>query len=248
MHKQRKSALAINEFNLLVGRIISRKYEIVSKLGSGWEGEVYKVRERNTGIERAAKLFFPHRNIRNKTSKFYAKKLHHLRNCSIVIQYHTEEQITYRNTPITVLVSEYVEGDLFSNFLKKQPGKRLSPFQALHLLHALTKGIEEIHNLREYHGDLHPENIIVKRYGLSFDLKLLDMFHWSTPKKQNIQDDICDLIRIFYDALGGAKRYYRHPLQVKAICCGLKRSLILKKFKTTKHLRAHLETLRWTSE
>lgn len=246
MHKQRKSALAINEFNLLMGRIISRKYEIVSKLGSGWEGEVYKVRERNTGIERAAKLFFPHRNIHNKTAKFYAKKLHHLRNCSIVIQYHTEEQITYLKTPITVLVSEYVEGELFSNFLKKQPGKRLSPFQALHLLHALTKGIEEIHNLKEYHGDLHPENIIVRRFGLSFDLKLLDMFHWSAPKRQNIQDDICDLIRIFYDALGGAKRYTKHPPQVKAICCGLKRSLILKKFKTTKQLREYLETLRWT--
>jgi serine/threonine protein kinase len=239
--------LSIDTFNLAEGRILARKYEVVSKLGSGWEGEVYKIRELNTGVERAAKLFFPHRNLRNKTSKFYAIKLHQLRHCSIVIQYHTEEQIIYRKTPITVLISEYVEGELFSSFLKKQPRKRLNPFQSLHLLHALTKGIEEIHNLREYHGDLHPENIIVRRYGLSFDLKLLDMFHWSTPKKQNIQDDICDLIRIFYDALGGAKRYSQQPLQVKAICCGLKRSLILKKFKTTKQLREHLETMKWTS-
>lgn len=242
-----KRTVSIDTFNLLEGRILAGKYEVISKLGSGWEGEVYKIRERNTGIERAAKLFFPHRNIRNKTSKFYAKKLHQLRHCSIVIQYHTEEQISYLKTPITVLVSEYVEGELFSNFLKKQPGKRLRPFQALHLLHSLTKGIEEIHKLGEYHGDLHPENIIVRRYGLSFDLKLLDMFHWSTPKRQNIQDDICDLIRIFYDALGGAQRYPKHPPPVKTICCGLKRSLILKKFKTTKQLREHLETLRWTS-
>lgn len=243
----RKKENSIDSFNLSEGRILARKYEVISNLGSGWEGEVYKIRERNTGIERAAKLFFPHRNIRNKTSQFYAKKLHQLRHCSIVIQYHTEEQIIYRKTPITVLVSEYVEGELFSNFLKKQPGKHLSPFQSLHLLHALTKGIEQIHNLKEYHGDLHPENIIVRRYGLSFDLKLLDMFHWSTPKRQNIQDDICDLIRIFYDALGGARLYNKHPQPVKTICCGLKRSLILKKFKTTKQLREHLETLRWAS-
>jgi serine/threonine protein kinase len=242
-----KKKLSIDTFNLSEGRILARKYEVISHLGSGWQGEVYKIRERNTGIERAAKLFFPHRNIHNKTSKFYAKKLHQLRHCPIVIQYHTEEQIIYRKIPITVLVSEYVEGELFSSFLKKQPGKRLSPFQSLHLLHALTKGIEQIHKLGEYHGDLHPENIIIRRYGLSFDLKLLDMFHWSTPKKQNIQDDICDLIRIFYDALGGAMRYNKNPLPVKAICCGLKRSLILKKFKTTKQLREHLETLSWTS-
>jgi len=241
-----KRRLGIDTFSLAEGRIVARKYEVVCKLGSGWEGEVYKIRERTTGIERAAKLFFPHRNPGNKTSKFYAKKLHRLRHCSIVIQYHTEEHITYYKTPVTVLVSEYVEGDLLSNFLKQQPGKRFSPFQAIHLLHALTKGIEEIHKLGEYHGDLHPENIIVRRYGLSFDLKLLDMFHWSGPKKQNMQEDICDLIRIFYDVLGGARYYAQQPQQIKKICCGLKRSLLLKKFKTTKQLREHLETLRWT--
>ena len=74
-----KKTLPIDTFNLSEGRILARKYEVISHLGSGWEGEVYKIRERNTGIERAAKLFFPHRNIRNKTSKFYAKKLHQLR-------------------------------------------------------------------------------------------------------------------------------------------------------------------------
>ena len=245
MKKDSKKELSIDSFNFLQGRSLTRKYEIVCKLGSGWEGEVYKIRERRTGIERAAKLFYPHRNPYNKTSKFYAKKLHKLRNCSMVIQYHTEEQITYRKIPITVLVSEYVEGELLSDFLYRQPGKRLSSFQALHLLYALAVGIEEIHHLREYHGDLHTDNIIVCRYGLGFDLKLLDMFHWSATKKQNIQDDICDLIRIFYDAIGGAKHYAKQSPPVKHICCGLKRSLILKKFRTAAQLREHLETMRW---
>jgi serine/threonine protein kinase len=146
---------------------------------------------------------------------------------------------------VTVLISEYIEGELLSNFLKYQPGSRLSPFQAIHLLHALTKGIEEIHSLGEYHGDLHSNNIIVRRYGLGFDLKLVDIFHWSTPKKQNIQEDICDLIRIFYDALGGAKHYTKQPQPVKTICCGLKRSLILSRFRTAAQLRKYLETMRW---
>src|SRR5690606_25637476 len=147
--------------------------------------------------------FFPQRNPKSRISRFYAQKLHTLRHCPIVIQYHTEETITFRRTPITVLVSEYVEGELLSACLKRQPGTRLSPFQAVHLLHALAVGMEGIHHLGEYHGDLHPDNIIVSRYGLSFDLKVLDMFHWSHPKRVNIQDDICDLIRLFYDALGG---------------------------------------------
>ncbi len=59
--------------------------------------------------------FFPQRNIRNKTSNFYSRKLHKLRHCPIVIKYYTEESIKYRGATITVLVSEYVEGVLLSD-------------------------------------------------------------------------------------------------------------------------------------
>ena len=45
----------INAFDLTAGRKIAGKYEVLSLLGAGWEGEVYKIREIRTGIERAAK-------------------------------------------------------------------------------------------------------------------------------------------------------------------------------------------------
>jgi hypothetical protein len=35
------------------------------------------------------------------------------------------------------------------------------------------------------------------------------------------------------------------PAPVKHICCGLKRSLILKRFPTVVHLRQHLENMSW---
>ncbi|UCE17848.1 MAG: protein kinase [Gemmatimonadota bacterium] len=235
----------ITDFDLPPGYELAGKYQIISKLGSGWEGEVYKIREMRTGIDRAAKLFFPQRNIGNRTAKRYAKKLHKLRHCSILIQYHTEELIRYRKVPVTVLVSEYVEGELLSDFLKRHPGHRLQPFEALHLLHSLTKGMEEIHLHNEYHGDLHLDNIIVRRFGLAFDLKLIDLFHWEGSKSENRQTDICFLIRVFYDTLGGARHYQRHPEAVKYICSGLKQSIILKKFRTMTQLRKHLETMEW---
>jgi len=235
----------VKEFNFLPGRMLAGKYEVVSKLGAGWEGEVYLIRENGTGIERTAKFFFPHRNIKDRSSKFYAKKLHKLRHCPIVIQYHTHDTITYRRSPITLLVSEFVEGEILSQFLLRQPGKRLQPFQALHLLHSLASGIECIHRLGDYHGDLHTDNIIVRRYGLSFDLKLIDMFRWDTPTAQNMHDDVIDLIHIFYEALGGQKHYAKQPKQIKAICCGLKRTLILKKFRKAGKLREYLETMNW---
>ena len=236
----------INAFNLASGRVLARKYEVIDLLGAGWEGEVYLIRELATGIERTAKIFFPHRNPRDKSTKFYATKLHKLRHCPIVIQYSAQDTIIVRGQPVTMLISEYVEGELLSQFINRQPGKRLTAFQSLHLLHALATGMQCIHAMHEYHGDLHSDNIIVQRFGLSFDLKLVDMFYAGRPTKQNIHDDTVDLVHIFYEALGGAKHYAKQPPEVKYICCGLKRSLILQKFKSAGQLRQHIETMEWS--
>lgn len=232
-------------FGFFPGRILARKYEVICLLGAGWEGEVYKINEIGTGIERAAKFFFPKRNIRDRASLFYAKKLHKLRHCPMLIQYHHRDTITYKGYPITFLVSDYVEGDLLSVFLSRLPGKRMTAFEGLHLLHALATGMECIHHQREYHGDLHDNNIMIRRYGIGFDVKLLDLYHLGGARPDNIHNDVCDLIRIFYDAIGGQKHYARQPPEIKGICNGLKRSLILKKFRTAGQLREYLETLEW---
>lgn len=233
----------IKSFSFQTGEILADKYEVIDLLGSGWEGEVYLVRERATGIERALKFLFPQRSQKRNPLKWYARKLHKLRSCPMLIQYHTQDRLQYREMLVDFLVSEYVEGVLLKDFIAEKPGGRLSPYEGLHLLYALSSGMETIHHMREYHGDLHLENVIVCKQGLSFELKLLDLYHWSAPKIENIQDDVCNLIRIFYDVTGGAKRYPNQPKFVKQICCGLKRSLILKKFKTAGQLRQYLELI-----
>lgn len=232
-------------FGFQPGNVLLGKYVILARLGAGWEGEVYLIRELRTGIERTAKFFFPHRNPQNRTLRYCAKKLHKLRHCPIVIQYHTQETISCGGVGVAFLVSDYVEGELLSRFLRRQHGRRLVPFAALHLLHALASGMEQIHAMNEYHGDLHSDNIIVRRYGLGFDLQLFDMFGWQGPRRANIQNDVVDLIKVFYEALGGRLHYARQPPEVKTICCGLKRSLILRKYRTAGELRVHLETLEW---
>lgn len=241
----KKKVIPIDSFDLSPGRVIARKYEIVSLLGTGWEGEVYNIVELSTGIERAAKFFYPQRNIRNKTAIHYATKLHRLRHCPIIMQYHTQETFIFRRIPITVMISEYIKGQLLSEFIKHQPGKRLIPFQAIHFLYSLVQGLEPIHHLGEYHGDLHEDNIIISRYGLGFELKLLDTFYWPQSRKLNIQQDLIDAIKIFYDLLGGQRLYARQPKAIKYICSGLKHGIILRKFKNASQLREHLESLNW---
>lgn len=233
------------QFNLRAGERLAGRYEVVSMLGSGWEGEVYLIRETTTGIERAAKLFFPQRNRGNRTARNYALKLHKLRHCNILIQYLNQDILQLPDRPVTLLVSEFVEGEVLGDMLKRQPGKRLNSFEALHLLYALSRGMADVHLAREYHGDLHTDNIIVRRYGLGFEVKVIDLFSHPMPKRELIKEDVCDLIRVFYDSLGGAKHYSRLPPEVKQICCGLKRSLILKKYRNASQLRDYLEKIEW---
>lgn len=242
-----KDMKKIQSFNFETGKIILNKYEIIRKLGAGWEGEVYLLKEKKTGIQKAGKFFFPHQNKNDAAVIRYAKKLNKLRHCPIIIHYLSQDKIIFKKQTITFLTSEFVEGELLSSFLKRQTGKRLGPFQALHLLYSLVQGIEDIHREKEYHGDLHPDNIMIKRFGLKFELKLLDLFNWDRDfsKPENMKDDICDMIKIFYEVLGGQKHYSKQPQIVKNICCGLKKSLILKKFRTARKLKDYLEHFEW---
>ncbi|HEX7047463.1 MAG TPA: protein kinase [Gammaproteobacteria bacterium] len=232
-------------FDFKPGRRLANKYEVEALLGKGWEGEVYRVRELATGIKRAAKFYYPERNVGDKAITYYAKKLDKLRRCNILIPYLTHDQVQFRKHNVRFLVSEFVEGMVLTEFLKAQPGKRLTPFEGLHLLHTLVSGMEQVHQLKDYHGDLHSGNIIVGRYGIGFSVKLIDIYRWHGPTRENITEDVYDIIRIFYDVLGGRARYSTHRPEIKAICCGLRRDLIKKKFRTAGQLRAYLENMEW---
>jgi serine/threonine protein kinase len=236
----------VDSFDLKPGRLIAGRYLVEGLLGSGWEGEVYRVTEARTGITRAAKVFYPQRNVKDRALRRYATKLDRLRKCSMVIQYHHSESFRHRGLPVTTLISELVEGRMLEDVVRARRGKRLTPFEALHLLYALVTGVEEIHLLREYHGDIHDRNVLVRRRGISFDAKLLDFYHWGRFTRENAQEDIVQLVRILYDAVGGRKRYASQPPEIKEICKGLRRDLILRDFPTASHLRRHLEAFGWS--
>jgi len=234
-----------DSYNLQQGRQLGNKYVIIGMLGEGYEGEVYRIRELTTGIDRAAKFFFPERNPKGKGALRYAKKHHKLRRCPVIVQYHHQDWTTIRKQKVSFLVSEYFEGELLSNFVNRHRGRRLPLLDALHILHAISSGIAQIHGLHEYHGDLHTDNIIVRRRGIHFDVKVIDLFDHGRYTRGRVFDDVCDLVRLLYDMLGGQKHYSRQPAVVKQICCGLKRSLIAKRFPTAGDLQKYLETFTW---
>lgn len=235
----------ITLFDFEDNKVLSSKYRVINKLGNGWEGEVYLVKELDTGIERGAKFFYPHRNPKNKTVNNYAKKLHKLRQCSSLIKYVTKESLQFKGTDITYLLSEFVEGDPLDVYVNSYYPNGMSFYQALHIFYAIVKAVEEIHCHREFHGDLHTDNIIVQRAGFRYELKLIDVFHVGHGQGGSIQEDIYLLCAILHEIIGGSKKYASQPYIIKSICCGLKHTLIRKRFKNATHLRVYLENTPW---
>jgi tRNA A-37 threonylcarbamoyl transferase component Bud32 len=233
------------QFDLEAGRRLAGKYRVEERIGDGWEGEVYRVTEEGTDIERAAKLFYPDRNPGGRAVRFYARKLEKLRSCSVLIRYCTRDTFRCRGEAITMLISEFAPGEVLPDFLKRQRGGRLAFFEALHLFYPLVRGLEEIHQAGEYHGDVHAGNVLVLRQGLGFQVRLIDFYNHGRRGAEHVHDDIAGAIRVFYDILGGAKHYPNLPPQAKAICRGLKTSLIRQRFPAAAHLRRHLETFSW---
>ena len=235
----------IDFFDLPHGRTLAGSYTIERSLGAGWEGEVYEVIEQRTGVRRAAKLFYPHRNINDRAARFQAKKLERLRHCNMVIQYAHTQSIRIRGHEVTCLFSELVEGELLAELVARQPFKRMHPFEALHLLHAVVSGLEEIHDAREYHGDLHDGNVLVARDGIFFHVKLVDFYPRGRPSAALIRDDVVGAVRLLYDAVGGRRYYALQPPEIKAVCLGLRSDLIMRTFPNAHALRNHLETFEW---
>jgi len=144
-----------------------------------------------------------------------------------------------------VVISELVEGEKLSEFLARQPGHRLSTFEALHVLYMLAKGIAPIHERNEYHGDIHDDNIMIRRQGIGFEVKLLDFFDLGKPTRSKIHKDVLNLVEVFHTLVGGRKRYSQQPPVVKEIVRGLKDSLILNRFQSAGDIQRHLENLAW---
>src|SRR5947199_1699833 len=220
-----KPSRKVTRFDFSAGRTVAGKYVIEHPLGSGWEGEVYVITEKLTGIRRAAKFYYPHRDPMGKSAIAYARKLDALRHCPILMQYHHQEIASVKRKKVTVVISELVEGEKLSEFLHRQPRHKLSTFEALHVLHTLARGIAPIHARGEYHGDIHDDNIMIRRQGISFDVKLLDFFDLGAPARSKIRKDVLNLVEVFHATVGGRKHYAEQPKVVKDIIRGLKDSL-----------------------
>lgn len=237
----------MDTFALQAGRKVGARYVVELRLGGGTEGEVYQIRELDTGIRRAAKIYFPHCDPKYKLTIRHARKLEALRYCPIVLQYHHSEIVTVRKTQVIAMISDLCEGQQLEGWVASHPEGKLPPYLALHVLYNLVRGLEAVHMMGEYHSDVHSQNILIRPKGVRFELKLVDFYDWGPPRKYKQKQDVKDTIRVFHECLGGKKHYAALPQEVKYICAGLKSELMVKRFPSMTALRMHIENFKWTT-
>ena len=164
-----------------------------------------------------------------------------------MVQYLHRDVARIKREVVEFMVSDLADGEMLSAYLQRQKNKRLAPFEALHFMRALARGVEPIHLLSEYHGDIHSDNIMVSRRGLGFDIRLLDFFDLGRPTRKRIQEDVYDMIGILVEVIGGAKAYSAVGPEIRQIVLGRKRSLISRSYRTAGQLRLALDNLEWDS-
>ncbi len=242
------SALSRTEtrYDFAPGKILAKKYEVVSHVTSTNDGELYRLTEKATGIERTAKFFYQNHLNKNTKATIYAQKLHKLRHCKILMHYRTQETVSIAGIPVSFVVWDQISGMQLEDFITQQKDGRLSLFEALHLLHAVASGLDAIHSMQEYHGNIAAENIIVRRKGIGFQVKLINMSLEDRPVSRTINEDVVNLVKIFANIVTPPRHSAKIPDSVKSLYSNLKTVRTGDRLKNAGALKKHLETMLWS--
>ena len=146
---------------LEIGSIFAERYEVLSELGKGGMGEVYRVKDQKLDEEMALKVLKPEiaaqKEIieRFKNELKYARKIAHRYVCKMY-DLNEDEEILY-------ITMEYVKGEDLKSFIG---GKvKLTKEEAITIAKQVCEGLAEAHELGVIHRDLKPQNIMIDEKG-----------------------------------------------------------------------------------
>ncbi len=146
----------------LIGTIFADRYEILSVLGSGAGGTVYKAKHRFMLKMVAIKIMHP-----NNARKIHA--LQRFRNEAITSSFLTHPNIVsvldfgVTEKGLAFMIMDFCNGETLSRAIERRGA--LTPAQALPLFIQLCDGLEHAHRSGVLHRDLKPSNILVSGIG-----------------------------------------------------------------------------------
>lgn len=143
------------------GMLLSERYEIIDKVGSGGMADVYNAKDLRLNRNVAIKVLKPeYSNDAKFVSKFRveAQSVAGLSHPNIVNVYDVGEDDT-----LYYIVMELVEGITLKKFIEKKG--RLEINEAIGIGIQIAQGIEEAHKNNIIHRDIKPQNIIISKEG-----------------------------------------------------------------------------------
>jgi serine/threonine-protein kinase len=149
-----------------VGRVFADRYEILSLLGKGATGTVFRARDRELDDELALKVL----SVEGDTGAQAERVRQEIR---------LARQITHPNVVRAYdfgeaegqrfLSMEYVPGTTLRELIDRHGGLELTP--ALQIAKQICRGLAAVHKAGIVHGDLKPQNVMVMANGIA---KLMD--------------------------------------------------------------------------
>lgn len=154
------------------GEILKDRFKVLSFLGRGGMGSVFKVEELSTGKIFAVKLLNPQMiNDEHSVKRFEqeAKAAMHLTNANLAAVY--EYGVGKNGTPF--LVMDYLEGETLDQLLKKET--LLGWRRAIDIFIQLCEAVNYAHSSGVLHRDIKPGNIMLTHPTTDMDfVKLFD--------------------------------------------------------------------------
>jgi serine/threonine protein kinase len=170
-----------------LGLTIDRRIELLELIGSGAQGQVWRVRElgmlrrecaakllcvpaeeRRSALVEQIRVDFENetKNLGILEQKRFVINLHYIVEAEVEI----EEEKLY----ILALVMELSEiGDL-GKFIQTSEFQRMQPFGRIEIMKSIAQGLQEAHAYQIFHSDIKPSNILMFREGKEFIPKLAD--------------------------------------------------------------------------
>ena len=144
-----------------IGMMISDRYEILEKIGTGGMSDVYKAKDHKLNRFVAVKVlkqeFGENANFVSKF-RIEAQAAAGLMHPNIVNVYDVGEE-----NDVHYIVMELVEGITLKKYIEKKA--RLSYKEAVSIAIQVSMGIEAAHNNHIIHRDIKPQNIIISKDG-----------------------------------------------------------------------------------
>jgi serine/threonine-protein kinase len=155
----------------MIGTVIGQRYRIVSRVGVGGMGAVYRAEHTMMRRDLAIKVLLPELGGKEEFARRFereaesASRLAHPNIITVTDFGHTAQGQLF-------LVMEYLAGESLSSVIKQGP---IALPRALHIIRQMLRALEHAHAAGVVHRDLKPDNImLIEREGRRDVVKMLD--------------------------------------------------------------------------